>query len=119
MLLCVKVVKMSLFYGKWTVCYVGTKCHGKVGRKIQVKNVTDFRINYYSGLKCHTVTNISRMECHIFGWTYNPSTLSQKVSLVNWHSRRFVGVNASFGSNVAWSVRGWTDHLGTDMDMGT
>jgi hypothetical protein len=35
------------------------------------------------------------------------------VTVVNCHSRRFVGWTLSLGWNVAWSVCGWTDHQGT------
>jgi hypothetical protein len=35
------------------------------------------------------------------------------VTVVNCHSRRFVGWMLSLGRNVAWSVCGWTDRQGT------
>ncbi len=35
------------------------------------------------------------------------------VTIVNCHSRRFVGWTLSLGRNVAWSVCGWTDRQGT------
>ncbi len=36
------------------------------------------------------------------------------VTVVNCHSRRFVGWTLSLGQNVAWSVCGWTDRQGTE-----
>jgi hypothetical protein len=35
------------------------------------------------------------------------------VTVVNCHSRRFVGWTLNLGRNVAWSVCGWTDRQGT------
>ncbi len=35
------------------------------------------------------------------------------VTVVNCHSRRFVGWTLSLGRNVAWSVCGWMDRQGT------
>ncbi len=37
----------------------------------------------------------------------------RNVTVVNCHSRRFVGWTLSLGRNVAWSVCGWTDRQGT------
>ncbi len=35
------------------------------------------------------------------------------ATVVNCHSRRFVGWTLSLGRNVEWSVCGWTDRQGT------
>jgi hypothetical protein len=62
---------------------------------------------------CDKPTKFTRSECHNFGWTDNPSTLRRNVTVVNCHSRRFVGWTDSVGRNVTWSVCGWTDRQGT------
>jgi hypothetical protein len=41
-----------------------------------------------------------------YRWTY--------VTVVNCHSRRFVGWTLRLGRNVMWSVCGWTDRQGTN-----
>jgi hypothetical protein len=61
-------------------------------------------------------SKFSRPECHILGWTDNPSTMRWNVTVVNCHSRQFVKWTLHLGQNAVWSVYGWTDHQGTIND---
>ncbi len=92
-----------------------------------VPNVVTNRPNFASGKGGHDVTE------HFFwgGWTlchkwqtvHLEAGVDEKyvdgsyrwtnVTVVNCHSRRFVGWMLSVGRNVAWSVCGWMDHQGT------
>ncbi len=78
---------------------VQTKCH----------RLWDKILQWDSLSHCDKPSKFTRSECHNLGWTDNLSTLRQNVR-VNCHSRRFVRWTLSLGRNVAWSVRGWTDH---------
>jgi hypothetical protein len=60
---------------------------------------------------CDKPSKFTTSECHILGWTDNASTLRRNVTLVNCHSRRFVGWTLRLGRNVAWSVRRCTNRL--------
>jgi hypothetical protein len=62
---------------------------------------------------CDKPSKYTRLQCHILGWTDNPSTLRWNVTVVNCHSRRFVGWTLHLGRNVAWSVCRWMDRLDT------
>ncbi len=66
---------------------------------------------------CDKPSKFTRSECHNLGWIDNPSTLRQNVTVVKCHSRQFVGWTLSLGQNVAWSVRGWTDHQCTAISL--
>ncbi len=78
--------------------------------EVQGWHVTAFVTNYYRKLTCHTVTNHPNIT--FFG-TYNRSTMSKNVTVVNCHNRRFVGWTLRLGQNVTWSIRGWMDRQGT------
>jgi hypothetical protein len=53
----------------------------------------------YSESKCDKTSLCSRLECPIFVWTYITSTFSQNVTVVNCHSRRFIGRMLLLGRN--------------------
>ncbi len=83
-----------------------TKCHRLWDKILQQDGLSH----------CDKPSKFTRLECHNLGWTDNPSALKWNVTVVNCHSRRFVGWMLSLGQNVAWLVHGWTDHQGTVHD---
>jgi hypothetical protein len=94
------------FKWQWTK-NTWTKCH-----RLWVKIIQCVGLSL-----CDKQSKFTRSECHNLGWTDNPSTLRRNVTVVNCHSRRFVGWTLRLGRNVAWSVCRWTDRLGTDVNM--
>ncbi len=92
----------------------------KLGKKCWVKMSQFLGKNYYSDSQRHTVTNYPkffRTEWSIFGWTYNPSTLSRNVTRVNCYSRWYVGRQLQSGQNVVWAVCGWTGQDTLQLDI--
>jgi hypothetical protein len=72
----------------------GTKCH-RLWKWVEVSHCAQNHFN-------------SRSECHIFGWTYSPFTLSWHVTVVKLSQQ-----TVCLGWNVPWSVCGWADRHGT------
>ncbi len=114
-------------------------CHVKVSKNERIlrknghfvmlgRNVTA-KLNRNTRSKCHRIWDkilqwdslshsekpfkFIRSECHNLGWTDNLSTMRLNVTVVNCHSRRFVGWMLRLVWNVMWPVCGWTDRQGT------
>jgi hypothetical protein len=94
---------MPQFSGKCMCYYVGMKCHRYLEKTRQ--NVTTLGINYYSGSKCHSVTNCPGFRSKrpfLGGVIIHP--LCQNVTVTKYHSRWFVMWMLCLDQNVAWPV---------------